>query len=125
MALKIITVSLSASGNLVVDPDECCVDAENGVTSRLVWVLDDHGTDARFVLPNDGKGEGFKWQGAVNSNIFGDAHLIGRGKVIIANDHHHDAGTNHRQPYTLLALDPTTGRTHTSGRPRDPVIINK
>ena len=125
MALKTIIVSLSTSGTLVVDPGECNVDAEHGVTSRLVWVLDDRGTDARFVLPNDGKGEGFKWQGAVNSNIFGDAHLIGRGKVIIANDRHHNADTIRTQPYTLLALDPKTGQVYTTGRPKDPVIINR
>lgn len=132
MALKVITVSLSNSGILVVDPDECTLDGEeDGSTSRLVWVLDDHGTDARFALPEDGKGKGFEWKGQVNTGIFGKAHLLGGGKVIVANDRHVDGSTCDEQHYTLLVLDPHNGRMYgtASGnddvRGKDPVIINR
>lgn len=74
MAVYTIMVSLAVkdgANTLVLTPTFGEVDLDQNNSSRIVWVLDDGGTDAHFVLRSGRHGILFDWEDKPGKDVFG------------------------------------------------------
>jgi len=142
MAVYTISVSMAvkdAKYVLVLTPTFCEVDRDPDAPSRIVWVLDDGGTDARFVLRSGRNGPLFDLEDVPGKGIFGGIDADPAGKIISTSDNHFGAGKFGRWRYRLRVKQGTTvyttplvsggakkaGESDPGDRGDHPVIINR
>lgn len=142
MAVYTIKVSLAikaGKNTLVLTPTFCEVDLDENAPSRIVWMLDDGGTDAHFVLRSGRNGFLFDWDDVPGKGVFGSIDADPAGKTISTTDNHFGAGKFGRWRYRLrvkqgptvyttpLASGGTKGAGQVDRRDEGnhPVIINR
>ena len=142
MAVYTIMVSLAVkdgANTLVLTPTFCEVDLDQNNSSRIVWVLDDGGTDAHFVLRSGRHGILFDWEDKPGKDVFGTFDVDSGGKTISTQDNHSGAGKFGRWRYKLRVKQGTTiyttpsgsgsgkrvGETDPGDRGDHPIIINR
>jgi hypothetical protein len=138
MAVYTIKVSLAVkdgANTLVLTPTYCEIDLDAGKASRILWVLDDGGSDAHFQLK---RGLMFGWLDKPAKGIFGDADVDAGKRIIAIQDNHLGKGRFGSWRYSLsvkkgtevykLPVD-SCGPHETSpdgtDRGKTPIIINR
>lgn len=142
MAVYTIGVSMAVKDSknvLVLTPTFCEVDLDRNIPSRIVWILDDGGSDAHFVLRSGRNGFLFDWDDVPGKGIFGSIDADPAGKTISTTDNHFGAGKFGRWRYRLRVKQGTTvyttplvsggakkaGETDPGDTGNHPVIINR
>ena len=139
MNVHVIKVWINALDKLVVAPSFCEIEMDNRKPSLIVWVLLDGGTDARFVLPGDGNGDGFQWSDGLTLAYFMNLRISTDGKFMSVEDHHASTSTVIERLYKLrvkrsgVIYDAQSYEVGTEGGEpcqsifsgRNPVIINR
>lgn len=141
MAVYTIRVSPAVKdgkNTLVLTPTFCEVDLDQNGPSRIVWILDDGGSDAHFVLRSGRNGILFDWEDKPATGVFGGFDADSAKKTISTQDYHSGAGNFGNWRYKLRVKQGTTlystpsgpgskkvGETDPGDRGNHPVIINR
>jgi hypothetical protein len=113
----------------------CEVDIDPDHSTMIVWVLDDRGTDARFVQSSDNASEAFVLNNPSNvpKGVFEMPAIVAPdGDLIWLHDQHKHQGSKCSPEYTLRVMwngkvweSPHGKSESTDWRTKDPVIINR
>ncbi|MFT3898019.1 MAG: hypothetical protein QM719_10070 [Thermomonas sp.] len=133
--IKVTLAVKDGVNTLVLTPTYCEVDLDKGKASRIVWVLDDGGTDAHFQLM---KGVQFDWLDKPAKGIFGDVDVDAGKRIIAIQDNHLGSGRFGNWRYGLSVksgtevykLPPERSGSHEAepggtDRGKTPIIINR